>query len=64
MDGNFRQSLCNKAMDPDDTALTEAAAFFVDQSDFKLYVHGTENQPKDVSGSQYHFVQIADSLDE
>lgn len=37
MDGNFHSKQREKPMDKDDVALTEGAAYFVNEADFRIY---------------------------
>lgn len=39
IDGNFRQSLRNKPMDKNDVPMTEGAAYFSSNKDFKKYLN-------------------------
>ncbi len=50
-DGNFRLQRKHKDDDPDDLALNEGRAYFVESADYKAYLMQTGEALKEVCGS-------------
>lgn len=48
VDGNFHQNQKEKATDPNDFPLTEGAAYFANESDFKKYQMQSGNTVQEV----------------
>lgn len=51
IDGNFHLGSKAKDTDPDDIALSEGAAYFVNTKDFKTYLEKSPEQPVEVTPS-------------
>ena len=48
IDGNFHLGLKNKETDPNDSALSEGAAYFVNTKDFKYFLEHAPKPKKEV----------------